>query len=644
MARAEDSSGLNKSKFRIIIKKNIIMKNYVISVCLVFLIPISINAQVGINTDASTPDASAMLDIKSTDKGILIPRLTTTQRTAISNPATGLLVFDQTTAGFWFYDGSNWTDLSDGDNLGNHIATQNIQLGDNRISRSGATDLGLTFDASKLATFRGPIGAFEILKIQGDDNPQLSIEQLNFAYPYYKWSFGGNEQSFTIRDAISNTYPFRIKAASSNNVLVIDEDNVGIGTTTPDADFEVQNDEPEIRLTDGAFDASASWNTIGKITFNTRDATNNGGSTDPSHTIGKIELVAEPGGGAPDGQLEFSTGKNAEGTTIRMVIDHDGDVGIGTREPDQLLHLSGVAGTDGIKFPDNSVQISAYPKTNEGNVAIGDGWISNDGNTNDGISFTTDGNIKIGDNYLSKDGDDEGIRINSHGHVGFGSAPSASTIRVVSDGVEAGYAGVFLNEESADGTVLILGINQENTPVLNVVDENYNKLLLVEGDGKIGIMTGNPQYALQVGNSGDGTQARANSWNTFSDRRWKTDLQKVENPLKKINSITGYYYKWIDKVDTTAHFGVMAQDVEAVLPEIVSADDDGYKSVDYSKLSALLIEGIKEQNKKIEKLNTENDFMRDQIKEISELKAMITTLKTDFQLSQNQNSLENNSN
>ena len=64
-------------------------------------------AQVGINTN--TPDSSSALDIESTTGGILIPRLTETQRDAISSPATGLMIYqtDQTT-GFYFYDGTAW--------------------------------------------------------------------------------------------------------------------------------------------------------------------------------------------------------------------------------------------------------------------------------------------------------------------------------------------------------------------------------------------------------------------------------------------------------------------------------------------------------------------------------------------------------
>ncbi|MFK7982643.1 MAG: hypothetical protein AB8G86_21875 [Saprospiraceae bacterium] len=57
-------------------------------------------------------DNSAIMNVESTEKGILIPRMTTTQRTSINNPAKGLLVFDNTTNSFWFYDGSNWSDLT----------------------------------------------------------------------------------------------------------------------------------------------------------------------------------------------------------------------------------------------------------------------------------------------------------------------------------------------------------------------------------------------------------------------------------------------------------------------------------------------------------------------------------------------------
>ncbi|MBL0356856.1 MAG: hypothetical protein IPP72_08160 [Chitinophagaceae bacterium] len=69
---------------------------------------------VAINTDGSTANASAILDIKSTAKGLLIPRMTTAQRNAIASPANGLMVFDITLNQCWYYNGAAWTVFSTG--------------------------------------------------------------------------------------------------------------------------------------------------------------------------------------------------------------------------------------------------------------------------------------------------------------------------------------------------------------------------------------------------------------------------------------------------------------------------------------------------------------------------------------------------
>jgi uncharacterized protein (TIGR02145 family) len=68
----------------------------------------SLTAQVAINTDGSSPDSSAMLDVKSTNKGLLPPRVTITERDAISNPAAGLIVYNTTTNRPNIYNGTAW--------------------------------------------------------------------------------------------------------------------------------------------------------------------------------------------------------------------------------------------------------------------------------------------------------------------------------------------------------------------------------------------------------------------------------------------------------------------------------------------------------------------------------------------------------
>ena len=71
-----------------------------------------VEAQVAINTDASLPDASAMLDVKSTVKGALFPRMSSIQRTSIASPADGLWVYDTDTKSYWFFkSGTGWQQL-----------------------------------------------------------------------------------------------------------------------------------------------------------------------------------------------------------------------------------------------------------------------------------------------------------------------------------------------------------------------------------------------------------------------------------------------------------------------------------------------------------------------------------------------------
>lgn len=77
------------------------------------MMPLVSKAQnVGINNDNTTPASSAMLDVKSTNKGLLIPRMTTGERTAIVAPANGLMVYDITTNTFWFYKNTAWSEVT----------------------------------------------------------------------------------------------------------------------------------------------------------------------------------------------------------------------------------------------------------------------------------------------------------------------------------------------------------------------------------------------------------------------------------------------------------------------------------------------------------------------------------------------------
>ena len=96
-----------------------------------------------------------------------------------------------------------------------------------------------------------------------------------------------------------------------------------------------------------------------------------------------------------------------------------------------------------------------------------------------------------------------------------------------------------------------------------------------------------------------------------SDKNLKQNIVNIDNSLDKVSKLNGVYYNWTKEAqEKHSHFGeekevgVIAQDVEAVLPEIVATREDGTKAVRYERLCALLIESVKELKKEIEELKT----------------------------------------
>lgn len=158
------------------------MKKNSFFIVLLLLISSTLYAQVGINADNSTPDNSAMLDVKSATKGMLIPRMTFTERDAISNPANGLLVFCTDNNNYYSNKGTpstpNWV----------MVSTQWASNGLKLYYNSGNIGLGTT-------------------------NPLNKID------------IGGN--------AVIGSGYSGVSAAPANGLLV--EGQVGMGTTTPEA-------------------------------------------------------------------------------------------------------------------------------------------------------------------------------------------------------------------------------------------------------------------------------------------------------------------------------------------------------------------------------------------------------------------------
>jgi hypothetical protein len=121
--------------------------------------------------------------------------------------------------------------------------------------------------------------------------------------------------------------------------------------------------------------------------------------------------------------------------------------------------------------------------------------------------------------------------------------------------------------------------------------------------------------SLGIGMAASATAGRIDATNDIvafssSDIRFKENITPIENALDKISKISGNTYDW--KAENKAEHGyegndvgVIAQEIEAVLPQLVQTRENGYKAVKYDKLVALLIEGIKEQQLQIEELKAQ---------------------------------------
>jgi hypothetical protein len=115
--------------------------------------------------------------------------------------------------------------------------------------------------------------------------------------------------------------------------------------------------------------------------------------------------------------------------------------------------------------------------------------------------------------------------------------------------------------------------------------------LRISGSGNVGIGTSLPSYTLHV----NGSVAGNGSYIALSDIRYKKDVQDLVGSLAKVLAIRGVSYKWIDeeKSGSGTQYGVIAQEIEKILPDVVVTGSDGVKRVKYDDLIPLIIEAFK---------------------------------------------------
>ena len=183
----------------------------------------------------------------------------------------------------------------------------------------------------------------------------------------------------------------------------------------------------------------------------------------------------------------------------------------------------------------------------------------------------------------------------------------------------AGTSGV-----SFSGTAGVSGgtfVNQPDYLVRTVGASTVQSVSFLYADttnSRFGVGTTSPSAKLDVNGNVSGVSIYASDdIVAYSDARVKGDIQVIENAIKKVKEIRGVTFVRTDREDTQRHAGVIAQEVEKVLPEVISEDNLGMKNVAYGNMVGLLIEAIKEQQSYIDDLEIRLGTLEEVLNNIS---------------------------
>ncbi len=368
--------------------------------CIVsFLILIDGRAQIGIGT--TSPDNSAVLDIfanPATPRGLLIPRLTTSERTGITSPAAGLLIYNKDTDVFQYWDGTQWLDISSGavsgdndwtvDNGGaiTHLTntTHNVGIGTaspvNKLHVEGGA-ITVRRDVASAGLYSNTYGGYSILALGNAQGTITSPAATSAGTLLGRLSFRGyNGTNFvegayvegkaeglfsgsqTPANLIFHTTPTG-STVSLERMRITAGGSVGIGISTPEYTLHVANGIGVDRSGSNAFVnirtfANPPSRTSALQFLRARGTQSSPAAVNNNRVIGEINFKGYDGSGYPIGAsiqgisqgnfstssiptaLVFKTAQSPGSLLERMRITSTGNVGIGINAPVHLLELS----------------------------------------------------------------------------------------------------------------------------------------------------------------------------------------------------------------------------------------------------------------------------------------------------------------
>ncbi|WP_400193789.1 beta strand repeat-containing protein [Hymenobacter sp. B81] len=476
-------------------------------------------------------------------------------------------------------DGSNFVNVP-GDHLGNHTATQNLNLGFHQLVGSGNTG-GLGVAANGNAELYGNLD-LNLHRLVGDGGSSgISIANNGTVSTGAGLTVGGNLNLGT-NQLVGN--------GGSTGLAITGTGRVGVGTTAPVSALSIS------QVTSVSNTAGQDLGELSFVGFNR-----------PRASAGIQALSRDFD---DTGQLLFKTSPGGNGAVERLRITADGNVGIGTATPGYKLEVNGTA------------LINASSELLLRDVNVGLGWY---GSTGTGKVFTPvtgfDGPVLYG--YSSgmlgtKDGGNRSVLVwNRSGHVGIGTTSPLAGLHVDAPESSSGSAlGVLVSGGSSGNPSIELRGNNR-TPYIDFAETSgvdYTTRLLSYG-GALNLLYGGasgakPTYLLSVdgGITANG-QVRANGVVLTSDARFKTAVRPLTSALAAVLALRGVRYEWnalgVRHGGTAGapQVGLLAQEVEKIYPELVSTDAQGFKAVNYAQLTPILIEAIKE-------LKAENDALK----------------------------------
>ena len=301
------------------------MKKILVILMCTFAVHVHLQAQEGvaINNDGASPDASSILDIQSTSKGVLLPRMTESQRTQISNVATGLLVFQTDgITGFYFYSGSGWVSLSvnDDDWIVSGTSLYNNNSGNVGIGTSSPSNplhvvntatLGDDAYVARFQSTEGNVGITRYGGIHIDNDNTAPMDGADWDTD--KWQIS---QRDTDQLDISHGTPSNTNIPVANTLLRL--------TTSGDLGIGLGNTDPQARL-----------DVNGNACLNDNQLRLRGGG-DGNHWL------SYQGGGGFDGAKLYGNTTIALQTGDLEVVMKGGKLGVNTSAPTNgILHVAG---------------------------------------------------------------------------------------------------------------------------------------------------------------------------------------------------------------------------------------------------------------------------------------------------------------